>query len=321
MPITKSLSTAISDGVGNYSFRNRIINGGFDVWQRGTSGFTTNASYTADRWWFVNDNVGASSVSRVDISSLGIGANYCLRAERTSGTNRWVVGTQLETLTLNQLKGQTVTLSVKIRKGSALTSDIIVAFGTSSTEAKFGSVVNDGAFTVLNSSLNTSTFTTFTGTLTIPAGTAALGIKVEFSASQAGASNAYFDVTDVQLEAGTAATPFERRPYGTELALCQRYYELLGPGGVGSSTTTLSSQNIAWSFKVPKRSTPTVTHLANYTLIVTGQATYTASATAIGQISTNGLTALVTIGSTPSGTGLAMCYYSNTENVAISSEL
>jgi hypothetical protein len=45
-----------------------------------------------------------------------------------------------------------------------------------------------------------------------------------------GTLNATFQITGVQLEKGTAATSFDYRPYGTELALCQRYYYRIGPG-------------------------------------------------------------------------------------------
>lgn len=247
--------------------RNKIINGAFDIWQRGTS-FTGNAVYTADRWWFVNDAVGASSVTQVDISTLGLGATYCLRAERTSGTNRWVVGTQLETTTLNQCRGKKITLSFKMRKGSALSSDVTVTLGSSSTEAKFGSVVDGGNITVTNASLNTSTFTTFSTTITIPAATAALGIKLEFSASQAGATGAYFDIADVQLEEGTVASPFERRPIALETALCEYYYRKImafpgGGAGYGAVSYYGGSSCIIYHGHFTMRTSPNTSYLNN----------------------------------------------------------
>jgi hypothetical protein len=209
--------------------RNLIINGGYDIWQRGTS-FTSNTSYTADRWWMVNDAVGTATITRQDISTQGLGSQYCLRAERSTGTNRWVIGTQLETSVVKSLLGKKVTLSFYLRKGSALTSDVTATLATSSTEAIFGSAVDSITITASNSSINASTFTKFSGTLTIPTSSSALGIKVEFSANQTGASNAYFEVAQVQLEEGSTATPFERRPIGQELALCQRYYQILYNG-------------------------------------------------------------------------------------------
>ena len=65
-------------------------------------------------------------------------------------------------------------------------------------------------------------------------------------------------VSLVQLEEGSVATPFENRPIGTELALCQRYYQSFTAG----VTLTLNSAPWApfiYSFPVTMRSTPTIT--------------------------------------------------------------
>lgn len=205
--------------------RNVIINGGMDVWQRGTTfNSISNTAYSADRWWIVSDGVGTVNATQQAISSQGLGFTNCLRAERSSSTNRWVVGTNLETTAVNRLKGKTVTLSFYLRKGSGLSSNVSVALATKSTEAKFGTDVDSTAITVTNDSMNTSTFTRFSGTLVIPANTSALGLAIEFTANQAGASNAYFEVTGVQLEVGAVATPFEFEDYGTTLRKCYRYY-------------------------------------------------------------------------------------------------
>lgn len=83
----------------------------------------------------------------------------------------------------------------------------------------------------------------------------------------------YFRITDVQLEPGSAATTFERRPFPTELALCQRYYEHSYPPGspVGTASSAGAfeannssyNNNIAYGppvfFKVLKRGTPSIT--------------------------------------------------------------
>jgi hypothetical protein len=83
-----------------------------------------------------------------------------------------------------------------------------------------------------------------------------------------GTNGATFYITGVQLEAGSVATPFERRSYGQELALCQRYYEKSYNQSVvpGTATTvgmwcavgsnTASCGGLTW--KVPKRAAPTV---------------------------------------------------------------
>jgi hypothetical protein len=85
------------------------------------------------------------------------------------------------------------------------------------------------------------------------------GAKYTFSGavSVIGTLNATWYITGVQLEVGSVATPFERRPFGAELALCQRYYCELGRqifGRAESGTVT----TMVGAFPVQLRATPTV---------------------------------------------------------------
>jgi hypothetical protein len=68
-------------------------------------------------------------------------------------------------------------------------------------------------------------------------------------------SGNYIRMTDVQLEVGNTPTAFERRPYGMELAICQRYYCLLSPYMVFSYSTSSVSGKV--QFPVTMRATPT----------------------------------------------------------------
>ena len=84
-----------------------------------------------------------------------------------------------------------------------------------------------------------------------------------------------FEITGAQLEVGSRATPFEQRSFGEELVLCQRYYETSFVGGVSTTntsnaglaaadgkagdTTTSFSGHTPVSYRVSKRSVPTVT--------------------------------------------------------------
>jgi hypothetical protein len=88
---------------------------------------------------------------------------------------------------------------------------------------------------------------------------------VDWSASTAN----YICATEIQLEAGSVATPFERLPYGQVLALCQRYYEKIGGEaqydiliqGYGGTGAPFS---IMVPFKVQKRASPTVTKFGTW---------------------------------------------------------
>lgn len=68
----------------------------------------------------------------------------------------------------------------------------------------------------------------------------------------------------VQVEKGSTATPFEHRQYGTELALCQRYYEKTTFTYRGSAFNAGGIGFCMWLYKVTKRTTPTVTYVGSY---------------------------------------------------------
>ena len=92
------------------------------------------------------------------------------------------------------------------------------------------------------------------------------------TANIAGTANATWQITGIQLEVGSAATEFEHRSYGEELALCQRYFETSYDDGVGLSSdgkctgTALDNSGLdtigGQRFMVAKRISPTVSILA-----------------------------------------------------------
>jgi hypothetical protein len=77
-------------------------------------------------------------------------------------------------------------------------------------------------------------------------------------------TGATFQITGVQLERGSTASSFEYRPYGTELALCQRYFLRTNPtgaagtGGLGGSYYTTTNAAVSYNYPVPMRVAPTV---------------------------------------------------------------
>jgi hypothetical protein len=136
--------------------------------------------------------------------------------------------------------------------------------------------------------------------------------------SVVGTNGATFYITGVQLEVGTQATSFEYRQATTELQLCQRYFARLGSGSTGYVFSgTLGDFGV--QFPTTMRATPSVTHLANYSITNPATATYTATATALSSGSTgvNGLMVRVT----SSGMSAATCIISTDNNIGFSSEL
>ena len=215
-------------------FRNRIINGDMRIWQRGTTisdPTTTSNFYTADRWG-VNrgSDLAGVTVSR-DISGLS-GFQYCLKLQRTAGntsTQAIALWGSNESSNTVDLAGGQVTLSFWARAGSnysggALVSQVISGTGTDQRVYAYTGLTAIASATITL----TTTWTRYTMTGTAGSSVTEVGEFLQWTPTgTAGADDSVY-ITGVQLEAGSTATEFERRPYGTELALCQRYFQSYG---------------------------------------------------------------------------------------------
>ena len=285
--------------------RNRIINGNFEIWQRGTTSRTQGAAgvYGADRWTRMGFQDAAHE--RVSISSppTGLNSRFALRASSSTtaevaGGTRIDLSQKIENVNCYDLSNQTVTLSFWVRFSSATaTSSTGTAFGnwvsffqfnTSTTDSATSSDTgNSGttANTITNGSLPT-TWTKYTAIATVPSGTNNISIRFQFQGlgSTASAGTVWYEISEVQLEAGPFATPFERRHFGQELMLCQRYFErwdgsgsdIIGPVGQAFGSTSGETTII---YVVEKRAAPVVTTSGSFAVwIGSGNANHTSMA-------------------------------------------
>lgn len=212
-------------------FRNKLINGDFSVWQRGTSfNVTTTGTYTADRWVIQFDGTGATrTVSQQTFTNgqtdVPNNPTYFLRYNQSvagSGGTYNNVAQRIEGV--RTLAGQTATVSFYAKADAArpVTVYLNQLFGT-------GGSPSASTFTTAGQPTLTSTWTKYTFTATLPSisgktiGTNSNNI---FELSLQCPSNTTFtiDLAQVQVEAGSQATPFEVLPQGLGLTLCQRYY-------------------------------------------------------------------------------------------------
>jgi hypothetical protein len=216
--------------------KNAVINGGADIWQRGTSiAYTGGNQYTADRWCFGSGTTGRTVSRQVtgDTTNLPF-LQYCIRVQRDSGnttTNQIKLNQSLETVNSIRFAGQTVTVSYYARAGAnyssasnLLTLDLKSGTGTDqNVDATY-----TGAATVATSSATlTTTWQRFTATGTVSASATEVALIFNYTPVGTAGANDYFEITGVQLELGTTATTFSRAG-GTiqgELAACQRYYQ------------------------------------------------------------------------------------------------
>ncbi len=220
--------------------RNLVINGSFDVWQRGTSfnpasaSTLSNANYGADRWQMVQATTSAAAFTQQANTSSGpAGYNFYTRVQRVAAATLvtpYLLFTSFESRNLRSVRGKYVTLSFWARAGanysaasSGLSVQVAGGVGTDNTYDNFST-----PFGVASSTFTLTTGWkrfTLTSAATLSTTTSQLGIRIAFTPVGTAGADDYFDITGVQLEVGTAPTDFEFRDVGEELARCQRYYQ------------------------------------------------------------------------------------------------
>ena len=251
--------------------KNKIINGDFGIWQRGTS-FTPAAAigvYTTDRWNVSRDGSGATVTISQQTFTPGAapvagyeGTFFYRQAQSVAGSGGTYNQVQQRIENVQTFAGQTVTLSFWAR----------VASGTLSIsnyfEQNFGS---GGSSSVFTNASTANTITTswqrFTQTISYPSISGkTIGTSSYFTVGFGIPTNTTFtlDIWGVQLEAGSVATPFTTAT-GTlsgELTACQRYYVLIARGlnSVIGNAFYYSTTNITGYITLPvdMRTTPTL---------------------------------------------------------------
>jgi len=201
--------------------KNLIINGGFDVWQRGIS--FTGSSYWADRW----TGSFAATITRTafayDQTDVPNSPTYYADINFASGGNSWNISHRVEGV--KQFSGKTVTLSFWSKSSTHAGQEIGLLFRQNFGSG--GSAVQDASTSfILQSNWSrhsvTVTLPVISSGTTIGAGDC-LWVNPNSSIFSPPV-DLQFQMTNVQLELGSVATEFEHRSYGEELALCQRYY-------------------------------------------------------------------------------------------------
>jgi len=205
--------------------KNIIINGGFDVWQRGTS-FTTSAGYTADRWQLQLSG-GTSTVTRqtftIGQTEVPDNPTYYLKANTTTGNNNCGLFHPIEDVRNGSGKNVTVSFWAKGTNPAGGVFDLI-----SSQRFGAGGSSNVEITTPLTI---TSSWVKYTHTFSLASisgktiGTgSSLTLIIRQHQNDTGTAAWELNLANVQVELGSVATDFEHRSYGEELRLCERYF-------------------------------------------------------------------------------------------------
>lgn len=292
--IPGSLSVGSLNGGPLAGFRNRIINGGFDVWQRGTSIVSSTGIYTADRWR--SYSLTAHPTLSQDTSTLDYPCLLITGIASNAGVN---IGQGIESANVASLTGTPVTVTYEIYSSAARTVGISTYTFNSKDSGISGMTVGATNAAILTTAVNTWQTVSYTYT---PPANAKNGVYIDMLIGNVTAGQTV-RIRNVRYEPGSVATPFESRPIGTELSLCQRYLpaftysasETVGTGVFFSST----SANLAIQLPVTARVKPTGAVVSNTAFTcVTGGAAPTTTAVAYTAASTN----TVELGLTVSGT-------------------
>jgi hypothetical protein len=219
------------------SSSNPVLNSSFDIWQRGTSQSVTSSStsfYGPDRWQIYRAATG-STVSRQatgDTTNLP-NIQYSMRLQRDSGntsTSNINAFNNFETVNSIPFSGKTVTLSFYARRGAnfSATSNILTGWLRSGTgtDQNYASAYTGANTVTFTDATLTTTWQRFTCSGTIPTNATELAIQFQFTPTGTAGADDWAEITGVQIDVGSVATPF-RRNSGTiqgELAACQRYY-------------------------------------------------------------------------------------------------
>jgi len=265
--------------------RNKIINGKMEIAQRGTSfpALGVTATYTLDRWFYGSiATTGVVTVSQqADAPSINEFQNSLRVAVTTADTSiaagdASFVYQRVEGFNTRDLIGRAFTVSFWVR--SSKTGVHCLRIGNAGGDRSY---VAEYSVNVANT-WEQKSITVSGGLITAGTWAWANGVGLELRFSLAAGSdfqttagtwqtgnfsatanqvncldtvNNIFAITGVQLEVGSVATPFEHRPIGAELALCQRYFER---GSTFGQSAVAGDFGSTIPYKATKRASPTL---------------------------------------------------------------
>ena len=295
MPITIDGTNGITqagefNSDSSFGFKNRIINGGMDIAQRGTS-FTSGANnddaYVLDRFYILSDGNDAIDVTQT--TTVPTGAKFSIGLDVETTNKKFGIAQIIENANCFDAIGGAVTLSFQAKvsattkldnvkcaivawSGTAdsVTSDIISAWGAEGTNP---TLIANATYENTPANLNvTTSFATYSVTANVDTASTSNIIVFIWSDVTDTTAGDFLYVTNIQLEKGSTATSFDYRPFTTELQLCQRYYAKTFAQGTAPAQNAGSTNAIVvraattgqpisaqWKLPVTMRAAPTLT--------------------------------------------------------------
>jgi len=245
-----------------------IINGAFDIAQRGTTTTTLSSTFLLDRW--AASVSGGATGTQERVAGLTVGTQvfqYAWKFTASSNFTFMQMGQQIEFSNCYLLQNQQVTISFYAQANNSNAASTALIVRTRTAAGVDASCLFSGTAVGTTQTITTSA-ARYSITRTLPATFGALSL--EFVLGTSGASGDGFTITGIQIDRGSVALPF-RRAGGTlagELAACQRYYwRTIGQAGASNDLlpatmfTTTQITGIV-RFPVPMRTAATATFSA-----------------------------------------------------------
>jgi hypothetical protein len=239
--------------------KNAVINGGFDIWQRGTT--SSGNAYIADRWY--SALISGTGTFAQETTVIPSGGLYSMKFT-ASATAQPALYQAVEQLNTIPYAGKTVTVSALVAASTSVPMTIDVQHSSTADNSVTGSWTSITATSGGTATPTSTTFVSISGVYAIPSTAKSLRVRLFTTSTIANTVVVYFD--NIQLELGSTATTFSRAG-GTiqgELAACQRYYYRIATTtnnimvGAGQAYLTTEGQAVL-SLPVFMRTAPSVT--------------------------------------------------------------
>lgn len=263
------------------SGRNRLINGDMRIAQRGSSfvaGANNDNTYNLDRWCLLSDGNDVVDVTQANVAPPG--GLFSIGLDVETANKKFGILQVIEQRNIVGMFGQDCTLSFYARTSGSSIGNLkaVVLSWTGTADSVTRDVVSawnaDGVtptfaanWTAENTPTNLAPSNSWTRyVITMNVDTASINNIAVFiwSDDMTTTVGDFLYITDVQVEVGALATPFERRQMQQELSLCQRYYyqrpifnSSCGSGGFGNAYSHFQS------FPVEMRTTPNITYFSD----------------------------------------------------------
>lgn len=270
---------------------NLLFNGGFQVWQRGTSIAlaASTTAYTSDRWLL---SVGANVASTVAQEAGALSGSYYCRVQRNSGQTGTAVMYFSQSLTRDMsigAAGNKITVQFTALCGANFSPtgnfiDVYVYSGTGSTDIQGWNGAFSGSTAPISAAqaITTSATTyTFTSTNAVPSSATQLCVQFNWTPTGTAGANDWVEFTNVSLTISPAATNYQAVSYAEEMIRCQYFYQnVTGFTGIANGSTSIAA---VLTLSPLMRVIPTLGSTGNLN-IVNGVSSFTQSSQGLSNI-------------------------------------